>query len=81
MVDEVALAPEVSATLGALLGLFLGGRRHIGRVVKQVQVQLQNLFSESLVTLVALEGLLVRVYSHVRFEMALRDGGVGSGRI
>ena len=59
--------------------LLLRSWRHIGRVVVEVLVPLQQLLlPEALVTLVALEGFLVCVDQHVRLQVPLRDRRVGA---
>ena len=77
--DQIALVSETPSTLRAFVCLLLRSWRHIGRVVVEVLVPLQQLLlPEALVTLVALEGFLVCVDQHVRLQVPLRDRGVGA---
>ena len=69
---KISFVPETPATLWALVGLLLGGRWYIGRVMVQILVPFQELLlSEALVTLITLEWLLVCVDQHVGLQMAL----------
>ena len=79
MADEVALVAEGFATLGTLVTLLAGRRRHVVGIVVEVLVAAQQLLlPETLVALVALVWLLVRVDQHVRLEVTLRYGCVGA---
>ena len=71
--------PEASVALRALVGLLLGRGWDIGGVVVEVLVPLEKLLlPEALVTLIALERLLVRVDQHVALQVALGDRAVGT---
>lgn len=71
--DEVALVSESASALGALVRLLSGLWRHVGRIVIEVLVTLEQLLlPEALVTLFASIRLLVGVDEHVRLEMAGR---------
>ena len=77
--DEVPLVSEASVALRALVGFLLRRRRDIGGVVVEVLVPLEKLLlPEALVTLIALERLLVRVDQHVALQVALGDRAVGA---
>ena len=77
--DEVPLVSEASVALRTLVGFLLGWGRDIGGVVVEVLVPLEELLlPEALVTLIALERLLVRVDQHVALEVALGDRAVGA---
>ena len=77
--DQVPLVSEASVALSALVGLLLRSRRHIGGVVVEVLVPLEQLLlPEALVTLIALIRLLVSVDQHVTLQVALGDGAVGA---
>ena len=70
---------EASVALCTFVSLLLGRGWDIGGVVVQVLMPLEELLlTEALVTLIALIGLLVRVYQHVTLKVALRDGAVGA---
>jgi len=72
LLNQVSLVSESFITLRAFVDLLFGRLRHILRVVVHVLVSLQQLFlSEALVTLVALERLLARVYQLVRLQVVL----------
>lgn len=74
MPDEISLATKRAAAFRALVRLFLWRGRGIIGVVAEVLMALKKLLlPEALITLVAVERLLVRVDKHVRLEMALRD--------
>ena len=75
--DQVPLVPEASVALRALMGLLLGSRRHIGGVMVEVLMPLEQLLlPEALITLITLIGLLVSVNQHVALQMTLRNGAV-----
>ena len=77
--DQVSLVSKASVALWTLIGLLLGSWGNIGRVVIQVLMSLEQLLlSEALVALVTTEWFLVGVYEHVRLQVSLRDGGVGT---
>lgn len=77
MPDQITLVPEGLRALGTLVCLLLGYRRHIVGVVVKILVPLQQLLlSESLVTFITTEWLLVRMNQHVRLKMTLRDGRI-----
>ena len=60
--NQIALVSETPSTLRALLSPLFERWRHIGRVVVEVLVPLQQLLPpEALVTQVALEGFLICV--------------------
>ena len=68
---------EASVALGTLVGLLLGRGRHIGGVVVEVLVPLEELLlSEALVALITLIRLLVGVDQHVGLQVPLRDRAV-----
>ena len=69
--------PEASVTLWTLVCLLFRRRRHVGGVVVEVLVPLEQLLlSEALVALVALVGLLVGVDQHVGLQVSLGDRAV-----
>ena len=69
--------PEASVTLWTLMCLLFRRRRHVGGVVVEVLVPLEQLLlSEALVALVALVGLLVGVDQHVGLQVSLGDRAV-----
>ena len=75
--DEIALVSEASVTLRTFVRLLFRRRRHVGGVVVEVLVPLEQLLlSEALVALVALVGLLVGVDQHVGLQVPLRDRAV-----
>ena len=77
--DQVPLVSEASVALRALVGLLLGSRRHIGGVMVEVLMPLEQLLlPEALVTLITLIRLLVSVDQHVALKLTLRDGAVGA---
>ena len=68
---------EASVTLRTLVCLLFRRRRHVGGVVVEVLVPLEQLLlPEALVALVALVGLLVSVYQHVGLQVPLGDRAV-----
>ena len=70
---------KASVAFGTLVGLLLGRGRHIGGVVVEVLVPLEELLlSEALVALITLIRLLVGVDQHVALQMTLGDGAVGA---
>ena len=70
---------ETPSTFRAFMRLLLRSWRHIGRVVVEVLVPLEELLlSEALVALITLIRLLVGVDQHVALKMTLGDGAVGA---
>ena len=70
---------KASVAFGTLVGLLLGRGRHIGGVVVEVLVPLEELLlSEALVALITLIRLLVGVDQHVALQVTLGDGAVGA---